>query len=61
MIERIECELWFRRFLLISNPPSSILQPVLAELSEPELLIIFKDDLDMGSYPPWHIRLTEIL
>lgn len=32
-----------------------------AELSEPELLIVFKDDLDLSSYPPWHIRLTEIL
>ncbi|KAF9365965.1 hypothetical protein BGX34_007169 [Mortierella sp. NVP85] len=31
-----------------------------AELSEPELLIVFKDDLDLSSYPPWHIRLTEI-
>ncbi|KAF9123406.1 hypothetical protein BGW39_008990 [Mortierella sp. 14UC] len=31
-----------------------------AELSEPELLIILKDDLDLSSYPPWHIRLTEI-
>ncbi|KAF9950838.1 hypothetical protein BGZ72_007575 [Mortierella alpina] len=30
------------------------------ELSEPELLIIFKNDLDLSSYPPWHIRLTEI-
>ncbi|KAF9092811.1 hypothetical protein BGX27_001722 [Mortierella sp. AM989] len=30
------------------------------ELSEPELLIVFKDDLDLSSYPPWHIRLTEI-
>ncbi|KAH7047744.1 Decaprenyl diphosphate synthase-like protein [Linnemannia elongata] len=31
-----------------------------ADLSEPELLIILKDDLDLSSYPPWHIRLTEI-
>ncbi|KAI1312233.1 hypothetical protein EDD11_003033 [Mortierella claussenii] len=31
-----------------------------AELTEPELLIVFKDDLDLSSYPPWHIRLTEI-
>ncbi|KAG0004573.1 hypothetical protein BGZ79_008824 [Entomortierella chlamydospora] len=31
-----------------------------SELSEPELLIVFKDDLDLSSYPPWHIRLTEI-
>ncbi|KAF9908315.1 hypothetical protein EC991_009959 [Linnemannia zychae] len=31
-----------------------------AELSEPELLIILKDDLDLSSFPPWHIRLTEI-
>ncbi|KAG0311293.1 hypothetical protein BGZ97_011944 [Linnemannia gamsii] len=31
-----------------------------AELTEPELLIILKDDLDLSSYPPWHIRLTEI-
>ncbi|KAG0234799.1 hypothetical protein BGW41_000978 [Actinomortierella wolfii] len=31
-----------------------------AELSEPELLIVFKDQLDLSSYPPWHIRLTEI-
>ncbi|KAF9921988.1 hypothetical protein FBU30_007930 [Linnemannia zychae] len=31
-----------------------------AELPEPELLIILKDDLDLSSYPPWHIRLTEI-
>ncbi|KAG0260495.1 hypothetical protein BG011_001864 [Mortierella polycephala] len=30
------------------------------ELSEPELLIVFKDDLDLSSYPPWHIRLSEI-
>lgn len=30
------------------------------DLSEPELLIILKDDLDLSSYPPWHIRLTEI-
>ncbi|KAG0207617.1 hypothetical protein BGX28_001208 [Mortierella sp. GBA30] len=30
------------------------------ELSEPELMIIFKDDLDLSSYPPWHLRLTEI-
>ncbi|KAF9359540.1 hypothetical protein BGX26_012088 [Mortierella sp. AD094] len=30
------------------------------ELTEPELLIVFKDDLDLSSYPPWHIRLTEI-
>ncbi|KAG0054635.1 hypothetical protein BGZ83_010763 [Gryganskiella cystojenkinii] len=35
-------------------------QRLSAELSEPELLIIFKDDLDLHSYPPWHIRLTEI-
>ncbi|KAF9370325.1 hypothetical protein CPC16_003779, partial [Podila verticillata] len=31
-----------------------------SELSEPELVIILKDDLDLSSYPPWHIRLTEI-
>ncbi|GJJ69130.1 dehydrodolichyl diphosphate syntase complex subunit NUS1 [Entomortierella parvispora] len=31
-----------------------------AELSEPELLIIYKDDLELSSYPPWHTRLTEI-
>ncbi|KAF9977477.1 hypothetical protein BGZ73_005864 [Actinomortierella ambigua] len=31
-----------------------------SELSEPELLIVFKDQLDLSSYPPWHIRLTEI-
>ncbi|KAF9193133.1 hypothetical protein BGZ51_004105 [Haplosporangium sp. Z 767] len=31
-----------------------------AELSEPELLIVFKDELDLSSYPPWHIRLSEI-
>lgn len=30
------------------------------ELSEPELVIILKDDLDLSSYPPWNIRLTEI-
>ncbi|KAG0337148.1 hypothetical protein BG000_005748, partial [Podila horticola] len=30
------------------------------ELSEPELVIILKDDLDLSSYPPWDIRLTEI-
>ncbi|KAF9425090.1 hypothetical protein BGZ94_007852 [Podila epigama] len=30
------------------------------ELSEPELIIILKDELDLSSYPPWHIRLTEI-
>ncbi|KAG0032066.1 hypothetical protein BGZ81_011743 [Podila clonocystis] len=30
------------------------------ELSEPELVIILKDDLDLSSYPPWTIRLTEI-
>ncbi|KAF9089467.1 hypothetical protein BGX23_006653 [Mortierella sp. AD031] len=35
-------------------------QQLSAELSEPELLIILKDDLDLSSYPPWHIRLTEI-
>ncbi|KAF9577052.1 hypothetical protein BGW38_007991 [Lunasporangiospora selenospora] len=31
-----------------------------ADLSEPELIIIYKDDLDLSSYPPWHLRLTEI-
>ncbi|KAF9435288.1 hypothetical protein BGZ76_006565 [Entomortierella beljakovae] len=36
-------------------------QQLSEELSEPELLIVFKDDLDLSSYPPWHIRLTEIL
>ncbi|KAG0329264.1 hypothetical protein BGZ99_002813 [Dissophora globulifera] len=35
-------------------------QQLAVELSEPELLIVFKDDLDLSSYPPWHIRLTEI-
>ncbi|KAF9898341.1 hypothetical protein BX616_004158, partial [Lobosporangium transversale] len=25
-----------------------------------DLLIIYKDELDLSSYPPWHIRLTEI-
>ncbi|KAF8925004.1 hypothetical protein BGZ58_001230 [Dissophora ornata] len=35
-------------------------QQLSADLSEPELLIVFKDDLDLSSYPPWHIRLTEI-
>ncbi|KAI7817083.1 Decaprenyl diphosphate synthase-like protein [Gamsiella multidivaricata] len=38
----------------------SLDQQLSAELSEPELLIVFKDDLDLSSYPPWHIRLTEI-
>ncbi|KAG0242406.1 hypothetical protein BGX31_000328 [Mortierella sp. GBA43] len=31
-----------------------------AGLTEPELLIVFKDEVDLSSYPPWHIRLTEI-
>ncbi|KAF9984830.1 hypothetical protein BGZ65_012518 [Modicella reniformis] len=35
-------------------------QQLSAELTEPELLIVFKDELDLSSYPPWHIRLTEI-
>lgn len=43
--------------------PFPLLPPLIddpAELTEPELLIVFKDELDLSSYPPWHIRLTEI-
>jgi len=35
-------------------------QELSAELSEPELMIILKDNLDLSSYPTWQIRLTEI-
>lgn len=30
-------------------------------MSEPDLLIVFAPSVELQSYPPWQIRLTEIL